>query len=234
MQQLITNNNNNASYFVLLPTTLNPRYLFPLPLAVESWKNIGVQPVTIFIGKESEFLLNNQSNDTLKFLKEQNVPVLFFEPKKLPEVSFSQIIRLFGAVFSFFANFPPDEAVLITSDADLMVFNLFNHIPNISEGKHLHLYNSQCCHPIEIPPKRGNYKVHMFPMGTIGATIKAWKDIMGFNKNVFTVDEIENYVINEFGEKFFKTDGDEIKRGSNIWFADQSLISYKIDEWLKM
>ena len=51
-----------------------------------------------------------------------------------------------------------------------------------------------------------------------------------------TVSEIEGYVIAEFGDGFFHPD-DEMKPdlvGSPIWYADQSLVSYKIDEWLKM
>ena len=51
-----------------------------------------------------------------------------------------------------------------------------------------------------------------------------------------SVKEIEDYVIAEFGDDFFRPDDDKNPRlvGSAIWYADQSLISYKISEWLKM
>ena len=48
-----------------------------------------------------------------------------------------------------------------------------------------------------------------------------------------SVKEIEDYVIAEFGADFFRPDDDKNPRlvGSAIWYADQSLISYKISEW---
>ena len=60
-----------------------------------------------------------------------------------------------------------------------MVFHLSNHIPTIREEKTLHLYNSQCYEFISAPTLRGSIKVHQYPMGTVGATIKTWREIMG-------------------------------------------------------
>ena len=75
----------------LLPSTLNPRYLFPLPFTVESWNKLGVQCVVLLIGNESEFQSNTQSKETIKILKELNANIHFFEPKKIPAVSMSQV-----------------------------------------------------------------------------------------------------------------------------------------------
>lgn len=57
-------------------------------------------------------------------------------------------------------------------------------------------------------------------------------------KRIFqNISQIEEYIINEFGDNFFHfTDEyleDRKKYGSHVWFADQSFISYKINEWRK-
>lgn len=78
-----------------------------------------------------------------------------------------------------FTKILTNESILIVSDADLAVFHLSNHIPDIFNGKTLHLYNADCCKPINVPPNRGNYKVKQYPMATIGATVKVWLEIMG-------------------------------------------------------
>ena len=41
-------------------------------------------------------------------------------------------------------------------------------------------------------------------------------------------DDLADELIKEFGEPFFK--GSK-RRGSPLWYADQSLFSYKLDKW---
>lgn len=58
--------------------------------------------------------------------------------------------------------------------------------------------------------------------------------ILGFNQSVLNVDEIEDYIIAEFGKDFFRSNDKYSKiYATSIWFADQSLISYKLDAWTK-
>uniref|UniRef100_A0A914QXM2 Uncharacterized protein n=1 Tax=Panagrolaimus davidi TaxID=227884 RepID=A0A914QXM2_9BILA len=146
------------------------------------------------------------------------------------------IIRLFGAILPLPGYSISDETIFITSDADLAVFNRSNHIPSLKNQKTIHLYNSNCCESVNVPPNRGNYAVKMYPMGTIGATRQTWKNIMGFKKDVFNIDEIEEYVQKEFGTQFFNPSDDTNTTliGSSIWYSDQSLFSYKFDEWMEM
>uniref|UniRef100_A0A914Z3E0 Uncharacterized protein n=1 Tax=Panagrolaimus superbus TaxID=310955 RepID=A0A914Z3E0_9BILA len=49
-------------------------------------------------------------------------------------------------------------------------------------------------------------------MGTIGATVKTWKDIMGFNDTQMSLKEIENYILGEFGENVFHPNDDVNRR----------------------
>ena len=65
--------------------------MFPLPLAVESWKKLEVQAVVLFIGKEDEFLSDHQAKETIKMVKDQGAFIHFYEPQKLPAVSLSQV-----------------------------------------------------------------------------------------------------------------------------------------------
>jgi hypothetical protein len=130
-------------------------------------------------------------------------------------------------------SYNPDETIFITSDADMFVFHLKNHIPH--PNKTLHLYNSRCCKTTTVPAKRGKQRIRMYPMTSIAATITTWRSIMGFNRSDYTVDDIESYLFNEFGDNFFHFNDTWRKHliGSSIWYADQSLISYKLDIWLK-
>lgn len=57
---------------------------------------------------------------------------------------------------------------------------------------------------------------------------------VGLNKDVLSIDEIEDYIISEFGNEFFNSSVDYTKiHGAFEWYADQSLFGYKIDQWLK-
>ena len=48
-------------------------------------------------------------------------------------------------------------------------------------------------------------------------------------------EDIENYLFNEFGDNFFNYHdmNSPDRQNSPTWYADQSLISYKLHEWLK-
>ena len=61
------------------------------------------------------------------------------------------------------------------------------------------------------------------------------KTVLGFNDTNFLSQDIEDYAIHEFGATQFHPNDDAKQNliGSVIWFADQSLISYKLDEWFK-
>jgi hypothetical protein len=219
----------------ILSSSLKPRYLFLLPFTVASWNKINVSTIIFLIGDQNEFERNKQAATTINFLKTMNTKIIYLKSEKLSPVSLSQIVRLFPASLPISNIYDPENTIFITSDADLFVFHLKNHAPNLLQNKTLHLYNSRCCNPVNIPPKRGKHKVRMFPIGTIGATIKTWRNIMGFDRQNYTFKDIENYVINEFGSNFFHFNDSNNPRliGSAIWYADQSLISYKLDLWLK-
>uniref|UniRef100_A0A914PGB8 Uncharacterized protein n=1 Tax=Panagrolaimus davidi TaxID=227884 RepID=A0A914PGB8_9BILA len=211
----------------MLSSSLKPRYLFLLPFTVASWNKLGVESVVVLTDDEKEFEKNGQAKETIKLLKELNAHIIYLMPERLSHTSLSQLIRAFGAVLPIPYTSSEDETILITSDADLVVFNISNHVPNITDGKILHLYNSRCCHPVRVPPARGAYKVHMYPMGTIGATVKAWKEIMGFNDTLMSLKEIEEYIFGEFGENVFHTNDDANRRlvGSFICTSNRNFLS---------
>uniref|UniRef100_A0A7E4W2H3 Phosphoenolpyruvate carboxykinase n=1 Tax=Panagrellus redivivus TaxID=6233 RepID=A0A7E4W2H3_PANRE len=64
-------------------------------------------------------------------------------------------------------------------------------------------------------------------MATIGATVHAWREIMGVNTSKFNGPDIENYLKAEFGQDFFSA-VDKNNSDPLVQFADQSLCSYKI------
>ena len=62
-----------------------------LPFTVASWKKLNIEPIVVFVGKEEDFYSNFQSNLTINLLKEMNTYIIFLEPKKLSQTSFSQV-----------------------------------------------------------------------------------------------------------------------------------------------
>uniref|UniRef100_A0A914P1W0 DUF4350 domain-containing protein n=1 Tax=Panagrolaimus davidi TaxID=227884 RepID=A0A914P1W0_9BILA len=83
--------NNLPKNLVIISATLNPRYLFVLPISIASWKKLGVQPIVILVGDKSAFYSNKQSRTTLQMLDEQNAYIQFIEPKKISPTSMSQV-----------------------------------------------------------------------------------------------------------------------------------------------
>uniref|UniRef100_A0A914C895 Uncharacterized protein n=1 Tax=Acrobeloides nanus TaxID=290746 RepID=A0A914C895_9BILA len=70
-------------------------------------------------------------------------------------------------------------------------------------------------------------------MNTISASKETWEEILEIS-NVKNGDHFAQILIDEFGENFFKKSPTQNQsRGSDLWYADQSLASYKIHKWLE-
>uniref|UniRef100_A0A7E4V334 Glycosyltransferase family 8 protein n=1 Tax=Panagrellus redivivus TaxID=6233 RepID=A0A7E4V334_PANRE len=219
---------------VILTVSLHKRYLFTLPFTVAAWQKLNVEPIVVIVGDYDVLQTQHQSKVTIDLLLELGARLHFIRNDTTAAPTLSQTSRLFAAALPFAEEYTDDD-IFITSDADMIPFHLANHIPNLAANQKLYIYNADCYGNTKVPPARGDYEVPMYSMITLGATVAAWREIMGFNSTNFNGSDIENYLHTEFGQGFFHpTDGEkEDLKSTLIWYADQSLCSYKIAEWFK-
>uniref|UniRef100_A0A7E4VZI2 Nucleotid_trans domain-containing protein n=1 Tax=Panagrellus redivivus TaxID=6233 RepID=A0A7E4VZI2_PANRE len=186
------------------------------------------------VGDPDSVKQHHQSNVTINFLKESGIKMHYISNSITTAPTLSQVSRLLATAMPFSEEYTDDD-IFITADADMMPFHLKNHIPNILADQKAYFYNADCTGPIRVPPKRGNYKVPMYPMSTISATVATWREIMGLSSTNYGGHEIEEYLENEFGQEYFHLINVNTRgfRGSSVWYADQSLVSYKVAEWFK-
>uniref|UniRef100_A0A7E4W092 Glycosyltransferase family 8 protein n=1 Tax=Panagrellus redivivus TaxID=6233 RepID=A0A7E4W092_PANRE len=219
----------------ILTVSPSKRYLFVLPFVVAAWQKLGVEPIVIVVGDPDKLQKQHQAKLTIEILIELGAQVHFIQNETTTAPTLSQTSRLFAAAMPFSKDFSADD-IFITTDADMIPFHLKNHIPNLLAAQKAYLYNADCISPIAVPPARGHHKVPQYPMSTIAATVSTWREIMGFSSTDFDGTSIESYLKVEFGQDFFHpNDGDKRKLVQHglIWYADQSLVSYKIHEWFK-
>uniref|UniRef100_A0A7E4W7U1 Glycosyltransferase family 8 protein n=1 Tax=Panagrellus redivivus TaxID=6233 RepID=A0A7E4W7U1_PANRE len=218
----------------ILAVTLHKRYLFTLPFAVAAWQKLGVEPIVIIVGDYNVLLRQHQSKTAIDLVLELGGRIHFIMNDTVAEATLSQTSRLFAAAMPFSSDFKDDD-IFITSDSDIIPFHLANHIPNPLAKQRLYIYNAACYGTTKVPPAHGYYSVPMYPMTTIGATVSAWREIMGFRWKKFSGEDIELYLKTEFGQNFFHPDDGERAdlKSSLIWYADQALVSYKISRWFK-
>uniref|UniRef100_A0A7E4WAC0 Glycosyltransferase family 8 protein n=1 Tax=Panagrellus redivivus TaxID=6233 RepID=A0A7E4WAC0_PANRE len=225
---------NTPRSVAILSTSLHPRYLFTIPVAVAAWRKLGAESLILFVGDPSLLETNYHVKITIALLERLGARIILLKNTKLSTATLSQIARLFAASLPASNDFPLNTTFIV-SDTDLIPFKLRNHIPDQTKGYQLQVYNAIRTSDIEIPPARGNQTVKMYSMLTIGATVQAWRKIMNFKEANYDSKAIETYAEIEFGKGFFHPNDTEKAdlKSSLLWYADQSLLSYKLEEWKK-
>lgn len=179
---------------VILSCTDNPLYSFFIPLAIYSWKKIGVDAICFVPGEPSERMeLALATGKTVS--PETRYPFLNIEPDR--EVTYFQCSRLFGAALDL-----DDDEYLITSDIDMAVFgNVFNQ--GFKEG--FVIYG-----PDLVPQGQ-------FPICYIMAQARHWRKAFNINK------ERENWLLKGpsayLGELLDHIQCDNMR--GNYWAKDQ-------------
>jgi hypothetical protein len=144
--------------FVILSTDNNPDYYSLLPLVCQSWRKIGYEPVIYAVGLPDDIgqLIHRFCGGAIV----KQIPSLGIKDSTL-----AQLIRL----FAFDAY--PDDAVLITADADMVIASdIFTH--DVSQGQ-IVSYGYDLTGRSELP------------ICYIKATSAKWRELMG----EFTIPE---------------------------------------------
>lgn len=68
----------------------------------------------------------------------------------------------------------------------------------------------------------------MFPMGHIGMKKKNWKSIINMELNF----NIQKHLLNSFYNQNYVMKNHQISRGDSTWYADQTILSQKIQKYL--
>lgn len=184
----------------VLSTTLDSTYLFLMPLAVWSWKRIGVDSIVFWtqvgsLNHNAAMRLSLAFNACNDDVLSQRIKVDSYEK----EATYAQVSRLYGCLVPE----PDDDEVLITTDADMAVFGDY-----LIKGDRdrINVYGH------DLVPE-GQY-----PMCYVAMTKKKWREIMG-------VKEGQRY--QEVLEEKLEPLACEHMRG-NYWALDQETIFEKI------
>ena len=211
--------------YAILSSDIDFNYLFPLPLVILSWRRIGVNSIVILIGTREEFETNTKLAFILRTIEQMNVQVFFMSSKMTSTFTLAQTARLFVAGFAGLKL--NDTDILITADADMFSFIYEEHVPDVSKGKQVFLYNSRCC---GLQFRRGSRHLHI-PMNTIATTVRLWREIMLIAPDsVTTGDDIVRRLNSEFSPALLTGPGRKAN-GDEKWSIDQKLISTLFHEW---
>uniref|UniRef100_A0A914DIF6 Uncharacterized protein n=1 Tax=Acrobeloides nanus TaxID=290746 RepID=A0A914DIF6_9BILA len=140
---MIEEEKSGMQYYAIMTSSKNPIYMFPLPITVLCWKRLGVQSIVILVGLESEFVNDPVYDYILNILKNIGAHIEYIHSNKIPESTISQTIRLYAPILPFASKFNPFNSIFITTDADMLTFNLSQHIPDIKRKEKLKIYNSR-------------------------------------------------------------------------------------------
>lgn len=216
--------------YVVISSTLeyhNDHYMFTLPMAAQSWRRLGFEPI-VLVAQASE--PNKLAKVVLKYLDILKIKVVNI---KLDVENYEVLI---GMVSRLFCSLLPDDLVsdddfIITSDTDLFPIN--EKYFRIDAQETIKLWNHGICEDFE-------YKRKMYEMHTllhIGMLKRQWREVMQLNKSKHQLNgtTILKYLKDFYGESYVKKNS-EIKRGNleshPYWFIDQMTISVNIDNYV--
>jgi hypothetical protein len=177
-------------------------YLFNIPIVAWAWKQLGVDVIWFqHSPKYGPFKSMQDETNALRKLDlisytrvMQRIEIQrhFFDCPIDKAATYAQVSRLFGCCLNL-----PDDEILITSDADMLLM----HLPKITT------YRSLCVFGDDLVP------TSQLPMCYASASVKGWRDLLNFNN--------ESY--QEMLDRHLAHENCENMRG-NLWCRDQELL----------
>lgn len=223
---------NIDKYVILAVQFDNPSkvyYYFYLPFVVQAWNDIGFKCIILFVSSSSNNIDTFYSNNTLirktiEYLRKQNALILLIKSKKNFGTITTMVCRLFVGALSEL----DDEDFVLTSDSDLIpVRNSYYKITNVNA---INILNAYCCGTFIFRDK----KYTMYPIGHIGMKKKLWRQVMNLSvETKINSQTLIEYVSSNIGPEIVKEDS-KIVRGDSTWYADQTIISIKISEYVNV
>lgn len=177
----------------ILSCTADDKYLFNLPFAVKSWEYLGVECIVFM---RDEFLA---SYDERLALVKTVCPTASFWPYECPpekDATYAQCSRLYAAALQHI----PGHEVLITSDADMCVFN-FDYWDQFEYNAWINVIGADL-----VPPEQ-------VPMCYIAMPVTAWQQVMRIGLRTYQqcLDDLLKHI-----------DADNFR--GNYWAKDQETI----------
>lgn len=174
----------------VLSSTYDDLYLFNLPIVTWAWNKLGVE-VELFLPNYNRAVDPRKTELATMFNRIKNIHFFNCPPEK--EATYAQVSRLFACCL----NLPEDE-VLITSDADMMVFKK----PPVDLNGLITIFG------YDLVPE------NQYPMCYASGSVKEWQDT--FRTKLYTTyqQQLDYYLGNENCENM---------RG-NLWSRDQELL----------
>ncbi|CAJ0947237.1 unnamed protein product, partial [Mesorhabditis belari] len=210
-----------------MSSTADNYYLGSLPLAAMAWIRLGVQPMVCLVGDPKEYE-SNLTRPSIEILKKLNTTITFLQGKiTLKKATIAQHCRLYAAN----SQLPlQPEDVIIISDSDYIPIHKERHW---ADGVDLMLYNSQCC---GYENHRGSHFPHLTVL-TMGMTVATFREVLGTSKARYeNATSIEGDLLNSFGKEGFEEAYNQARdleqlHKHRMWYSDQILISYRINQW---
>ena len=218
----ITIRGDNYATFGCSVSNMNYDYAFHLPLTVLAWEKQGFKSLVILMGTRDYWTGCEVRRYILEHLEQRECRIVFLTASKENEISLSQTARLFS--YRYFTL--PENAYILTSDADLWPLQRNHYIP--SPGKVVLSTNAYCCKSFI----HNGTSYDMQPMSTIGMSVQHWRRMMEGLINTRMPDDpsanqILNYFAREFGAQVFSP----VEKGMNFgWFMDQQMVSVRLKQ----
>jgi hypothetical protein len=224
----IPENDLEIKKFMIISASIesNDNYIFNLPMVCLSWRRIGIEPIVLIV-KNSSLKINPLSNLTILYLNILKVKSVFIESPNKYIKMVSMVVRNFAGIILNIS----DSDFIMTSDSDLYPINKkYYEIANYN-NESIYIWNAFCC---------GNFiheneSYQMYPMSSIAMSKLKWRKVMQINE---TSSEINgNLILKKIAQEFNKTlyikKNDQIIKGDQVWYLDQTWISIKIKNYLK-
>jgi len=148
----------------VISTTYDDKYLFSLPIVTWCWNKLGVDVVCFMpFGEKEDIEKSRLVNDTImaNCPSKNNMQAYFIAPKH-KEATYAQCSRLFASALDL-----PEEEILITSDADMALFELPSYI------------NGFTITGSDLTPLK------QYPICYLAANVKEWRSTFGINGKTY-------------------------------------------------
>jgi hypothetical protein len=164
----------------ILSSTFEDNYLFSLPIVIWCWNKLNVDTITFFpVPRSAESTTKwVQVAEAMRSVSDGRFinDFRYFSAPPHKEATYAQCSRLFGACLDL-----PEDEILITSDADMCVFNGINGFLNLVVDGIQEITTSNVLSILgaDLTPK-GQY-----PMCFARANVRAWRGFMEINGETY-------------------------------------------------
>jgi hypothetical protein len=228
----IVENFSKMQKFAIISASLESKdnYMFNLPMVCLSWRRIGFEPIVLIVNSSSSSSSSNPQADlTIHYLNLFKIRIIFIQSLNEYEKIVSMLVRIFAGLILNLSN----NDILITSDSDLYPVNRkYYEIINNNNNESIYVWNAFCCGYF----KHDNENYRMYPISSIAMSKLRWRQVMQLNNetnNELNGDFILKKIAQTFNGTIFIRKNNQISKGDQVWYLDQTWISINIKKYFK-